>query len=102
MKEGGRIKTLKKRWFILRETSLAYYKDEKDETPQGIISLKESKASLTSEAKRPFCFAVATPERTYVCSATSDDEMWEWINAITYGFFFYFYFFPFRNLSPII
>jgi len=89
LKEGGKIKPLQsylltRRWFVLRESTLAYYKDDKDDKPLGLISLKECKTMLATEkSKKPYSFEISTPGRVYMCTAISDEEMWSWINVIT-------------------
>lgn len=85
IKQGGKIKTWKRRWFVLRESTLAYYKDEKDDKPVGLISLKECKSFELAAQKvhKPYAFEIATPDRVYVCCAKDEDEMWEWINVLS-------------------
>ena len=39
-KQGGRIKTWKRRWFVVSDSCLYYFKSEKDKEPLGIIPLE--------------------------------------------------------------
>ena len=78
------IQTWKKRWFVLRESTLSYYKDEKDDKPLGLISLKDCKSFELASQKvnKPYAFEIATPDRVYACCAKDEDEMWAWINVL--------------------
>jgi hypothetical protein len=80
------LQTWKKRWFVLRESTLSYYKDDKDDKPLGLISLKECKSFELASQKvnKPYAFEIATPDRVYACCAANDDEMWEWINVLRF------------------
>jgi hypothetical protein len=37
---------------------------------------------LSSKKKKPFCFEVATPSRTYYLQAESEKEMMSWIETV--------------------
>ena len=58
-KQGGRWKSWKKRWFVLKDNNLYYFKDEKSVTPIGFIPLEALDVRELSE--RPFCFEIFSP-----------------------------------------
>jgi hypothetical protein len=83
-KQGGAIKTWKKRWFVLRSSSLSYYKEQKDTVPQGTIDLTTclSCGPSTKKVSKGFLFDVTTQPRVYVANAATEEEMQDWIDAI--------------------
>lgn len=91
-KEGGSIKTWKRRWCILRENKLSYYSDADAKDLKGSIALSMSiaKESIESEHRHKkipdptytFFFEVVTPKRVYVFSDSSQDGRDQWISSI--------------------
>jgi len=84
-KQGGGVKTWKKRYFILKTNFVCYYKDSKNlKHPQGVIDLNDSKVSRVDpeEAKKAFVFQIITPGRTYRCKGENDEEVESWISSI--------------------
>jgi ankyrin repeat protein len=51
-KQGGRIKTWKDRWFVLKDNCLYYYKSDKDTQPCGIIPLENVVVRPREEKKK--------------------------------------------------
>jgi len=89
VKQGGRIKTWKKRWCVLTETEVMYYKDEQNpaikyQNIQGHIEMDiiENVDKVYERVKKKFCFKLVTPNRTFVISAPSEEEMESWIMCI--------------------
>ncbi|CAO3658659.1 unnamed protein product [Rhizopus stolonifer] len=81
----GRNRGWKKRWFVLRTDTLAYYKDEKEYSPHLIISLDQIIDSLEIEPvskSRQHCFKILIPKRSYVISAQSENIMEAWLDAL--------------------
>ncbi|KLT45537.1 PH-domain-containing protein [Cutaneotrichosporon oleaginosum] len=75
----------KKKWFVLRTTSLAYYKDNKEYSLSRSIELTavHSVVPVTQEkAKHPFSFAVVTADRTFFLEASSAEEREDWVSTI--------------------
>jgi PH domain/Inhibitor of Apoptosis domain/Putative GTPase activating protein for Arf len=77
----------KKRWFVLKDGQLAYFKKSTDTVPAGTIELAAAKArnpvfSDDKKAKGKIPFEVVTPTRTYSVGASSDAQRDEWIQAI--------------------
>ena len=60
-KQGGRIKTWKKRWFILSDHVLYYFKEKQEETSKacGIVPLEDVTVREVEDAKRKFCFELS-------------------------------------------
>jgi len=82
-KEGGSIKTWKKRYFILKNGEFSYFKDKKDKEATGVIQLFGATAVQLGERKKhPHCFEIVTPARVYAFSADSAEERLSWVEAL--------------------
>jgi len=82
-KQGGHIKTWKKRWCVLKDGTIFYFTSPKDTTPKGTIDLeKTSKITETNLTKKKNSFQVQTLQRTFVICAESDAVKREWMTAI--------------------
>ncbi|EFA74861.1 hypothetical protein PPL_11895 [Heterostelium album PN500] len=83
-KQGGRIKNWKKRWCVLDEEGLHYYKTQHT-TEKGSIAI-ETIISCSGEerlsSKRKNCFQVTTTERTYRICATDSLDKDEWVTSL--------------------
>ncbi|KJE90767.1 hypothetical protein CAOG_02021 [Capsaspora owczarzaki ATCC 30864] len=87
-KQGGANKNWKRRWFVLTETQLKYFKTsdciiDDDSDLLGQIDLNEISCVESATNKRSFCFKLVTPDRTYFISCESDAEAAEWMSAIS-------------------
>jgi len=80
-KQGGSIKTWKKRWFILKNGVFSYYKNKGDPEPKGSITLATASAIRVVEKKKHY-FEIVTPSRTYAFVSEDDDDRDRWINAL--------------------
>jgi len=87
----GMKKGMNKRWCVLRDNALFYYKSEKESKnmkPLGVILLDEARVySITDEKvkkdkKNAFAFEVTTPNKQYIFGASSAEEMSEWMNLM--------------------
>lgn len=82
-KQGGSRKSWRKRWFVLRNHTLSYYKDASDSSPLGIISLQGCSVSPTDAVKKPHCFQVYHPvRRTFYMYPSTRMEQDQWIQCI--------------------
>ncbi|KAJ3278803.1 hypothetical protein HK104_002008, partial [Borealophlyctis nickersoniae] len=82
-KKGEKRRTWKKRWFVLRPTRLAYYKNEKEYELLGIVHLKDIHMTAEVELKkRQNVFGLVTKQRTYYVQAASEQDMHEWVVAL--------------------
>lgn len=85
-KEGGMIKTVKKRWFILFEDSLKYFADEDQEQEKGQIPFSvESTVDIDTTYKIQPCFFINCPERKRVYRIFPETEVDrdEWVAMIS-------------------
>lgn len=100
---GGRVKTWKRRWFILTDNCLYYFEYTTDKEPRGIIPL-ENLSIKEVEDKKPNCFELFIPDNKdqvikackteadgrvvegnhtfYRISAPTVEEKDEWMNSI--------------------
>ena len=97
VKRGDKVKNWKKRWFVLRD-NLSYFKSMKAGAPSGVIPLDKiisiSPISGLNDSTHHYCFEIVVDIgnaevnvknmglRSYIISASSEDEMNEWIDAI--------------------
>jgi len=82
VKQGGRIKTWKKRWFVLDSSKLTYYRDMNEINPLGTISLQVCEGVLEDATTKKNCFMVVTKARTYKMTAPTRHEMAEWMVSV--------------------
>lgn len=84
-KQGGFMKSWKKRWVVLVENSLAYYDKVGGKIKGGVLleTVKMVRIATELESKKPHCMAIETTTgRTYLFHSTSDLETKEWMTAI--------------------
>ncbi|XP_036155708.1 cytohesin-4 isoform X3 [Myotis myotis] len=104
LKLGGRVKTWKRRWFILTDSCLYYFEFTTDKEPRGIIPLENLSVQQVDDPKKPFCLELYNPScrgqkikacktdgdgkvvegkhQSYRISASSAEERDQWIEAI--------------------
>ena len=79
-KQGGNIKTWKKRFFCIKDGTLYYSKIPG--TPfLGSIDLTHSSIRVHQDPKRKFCFEIETEQRLFLLIAETLKEMDDWIAA---------------------
>ena len=66
LKQGGRYKTWKRRWFILVDNCLYYFEYTSDKEPKGIIPLENLQIREASDQKKPHAFELYLPEDALV------------------------------------
>ncbi|KAG8921706.1 hypothetical protein FRC00_008330 [Tulasnella sp. 408] len=82
-KKGERRKTWKKRWFVLRQTQLSYYKTNKEYKLLRLLPLSEVHCVTPVTLKRhDHAFGIVTPTRTYYVQAESAAEADSWVRAL--------------------
>ncbi|KAL7743559.1 hypothetical protein ACLKA6_013365 [Drosophila palustris] len=81
-KLGGKLKTWRKRWFVLKNGSLNYWKSQHDiqRKPQGQIQLDE--ACRISRAEGASTFEIDTGKKVYYLTADSHATMDDWIRVL--------------------
>uniref|UniRef100_A0A3P9AC46 Cytohesin 1b n=1 Tax=Esox lucius TaxID=8010 RepID=A0A3P9AC46_ESOLU len=62
LKLGGRVKTWKRRWFILTDNCLYYFEYTTDKEPRGIIPLENLSIRGVIDSKKPNCFELYIPD----------------------------------------
>uniref|UniRef100_A0A7N8WMD4 Pleckstrin homology domain containing, family A member 6 n=1 Tax=Mastacembelus armatus TaxID=205130 RepID=A0A7N8WMD4_9TELE len=81
------VKQWNKRWFVLTDRCLFYYKDEKEETVLGslpLLSFRIGGIEPSDNITRKFAFkAEHAGTRTYYFSTDSHEEQEEWIRAMS-------------------
>eukprot|EP01119_Soliformovum_irregulare_P007033 TRINITY_DN1943_c0_g2_i1.p1 TRINITY_DN1943_c0_g2~~TRINITY_DN1943_c0_g2_i1.p1 ORF type:complete len:515 (-),score=150.09 TRINITY_DN1943_c0_g2_i1:10-1554(-) len=98
VKKGLNVKSWKKRFFVLRDNYLFYYKTEAQGTPAGVISLHNASVnvsltpvkgtmssfllSVSPDLLENFNFEVETPGRTYTFHAEDNVLLQEWVMMI--------------------
>ncbi|XP_048377591.1 cytohesin-2-like isoform X3 [Stegostoma tigrinum] len=103
-KLGGRVKTWKRRWFILTDNCLYYFEYTTDKEPRGIIPLENLCVKPSEDSRKLNCFDLYSPNskghtikacktdtdgrvvegnhQFYRISAPSREERDEWIKSI--------------------
>nr|XP_034967099.1 pleckstrin homology domain-containing family H member 2 isoform X2 [Zootoca vivipara] len=82
LKMGGKVKTWKRRWFVLKGGELLYYKSPSDviRKPQGQIELNASSRIVRGDGKQTV--QLTTEKRTYYLTADSPNILEEWIKVL--------------------
>ncbi|XP_005998342.1 pleckstrin homology domain-containing family H member 2 [Latimeria chalumnae] len=82
LKMGGKVKTWKRRWFVLKAGELMYYKSPSDviRKPQGQIELNASCHIVKGDGKQTV--QLVTEKRTYYLTADSPNILEEWIRVL--------------------
>ncbi|XP_065095489.1 uncharacterized protein CG43867 isoform X7 [Ochlerotatus camptorhynchus] len=81
-KLGGKLKTWRKRWFVLKNGQLTYWKSQHDvnRKPQGTIALDE--ACRINRAEGASTFEIDTGKKVYYLTADSNATMDDWIRVL--------------------
>ncbi|KAL1918365.1 uncharacterized protein VTP21DRAFT_3025 [Calcarisporiella thermophila] len=83
LKKGEKRKTWKKRWFVLRSTQLAYYKDEREYKLLRLLELDDIHNVEEVKLKHhENVFAIVTPSRTYYVRTDNKQDKELWIREI--------------------
>ncbi|KAF9564860.1 hypothetical protein EC968_004389 [Mortierella alpina] len=83
MKKGERLKIWKKKWFVLRTSKLAYYKDNKEYELLRMIDIRDvHRAAEVPVKHKSGVFVILTPRRTFTLQANDVSEMRDWVHAI--------------------
>ncbi|KAM8833831.1 pleckstrin homology domain-containing family H member 1 [Synchiropus picturatus] len=82
LKMGNQVKAWKRRWFILRNGEILYYKSPSDviRKPQGQIELNSSCRIVRGEGAQTF--QLITEKRTFYLTADSPNILEEWIRVL--------------------
>ncbi|KAM6913029.1 pleckstrin homology domain-containing family H member 1 [Xenentodon cancila] len=82
LKMGSQVKVWKRRWFILRNGEILYYKSPSDviRKPQGQIELSSSCCIVRGEGAQTF--QLITEKKTFYLTADSPNILEEWIRVL--------------------
>ncbi|XP_009632476.2 pleckstrin homology domain-containing family H member 1 [Egretta garzetta] len=82
LKMGSQVKMWKRRWFVLRNRQIMYYKSPSDviRKPQGQMELNSSCQIVRGEGSQTF--QLMTENRTYFLTADSPNILEEWIHVL--------------------
>ncbi|XP_032788772.1 pleckstrin homology domain-containing family H member 2 isoform X2 [Daphnia magna] len=81
-KLSGKLKTWRKRWFVLKNGTLSYWKSQSDlgRKPQGQISLDDS--CRVWRADGAATFEISTSKKTHYLTADSSSTVDEWVRIL--------------------
>lgn len=87
MKQGEYIKTWRRRWFVLKQGKIFWFKSDvvtPDSVPRGVVEVKKCLSIKGAEdiINKPHAFEVSTTESSMFFIADSDKEKEDWINAV--------------------
>lgn len=82
VKLGGKLKTWRKRWFVLKNGTLTYWKSQHDinKKPQGEISLDDACRIIHAEGASTF--EIDTGKKIYYLTADSNALMDDWVRVL--------------------
>ncbi|KAL5077207.1 hypothetical protein RYX36_016191 [Vicia faba] len=88
-KQGDYIKTWRRRWFVLKQGKLFWFKDQSSaathaSVPRGVISVSTCLTVKGAEdvLHKASAFELSTPESTMFFIADNDKDKEDWINSI--------------------
>ncbi|XP_033974961.1 pleckstrin homology domain-containing family A member 1-like [Trematomus bernacchii] len=87
VKQGALMKNWKRRYFMLEENALSYYKSDLEREALRVIPLKEihkvQECKQSDLMMRDNLFEMVTSSRTFYMQADSPEDMHSWIKAIS-------------------
>ncbi|CAL8258825.1 unnamed protein product [Arctogadus glacialis] len=87
VKQGAVMKNWKRRYFMLDENAVSYFKSDLDREPLKVIPLKEvhkvQECKQSDLMMRDNLFEVVTQSRTFYVQSDSPEDMHSWIKAIS-------------------
>ncbi|XP_072559487.1 pleckstrin homology domain-containing family A member 1 isoform X3 [Paramormyrops kingsleyae] len=87
VKQGAVMKNWKRRYFMLDENSMSYFKSDLDKEPLRMIPLRDvqkvQECKQSDILMRDNLFEVVTSSRTFYVQSDSPEEMHSWIKAIS-------------------
>ncbi|XP_053306159.1 pleckstrin homology domain-containing family A member 1 isoform X2 [Spea bombifrons] len=86
VKQGAVMKNWKRRYFLLDDNTIGYFKSEMERDPLRLIQLREvqkvQECKQSDIMMRDNLFEIVTSSRTFYVQADSPEEMHSWIRAI--------------------
>jgi hypothetical protein len=98
-KQGEKNKSWRKRFFIIQQNEISYYKSEKDSTPAGFFffytlgTIVVEPTTLISfiderQVEKTNCFAIVLGKRTYLLNCDDDEQLAEWVCCLRAAVYF--------------
>lgn len=82
-KQGRVRKNWKVRWFVLRNSTLSYYKNKPSRRPINRLDLNTALAvEFDTSKQKEFCFRVEFPQRTYFFHSTCAEDSHQWVEVL--------------------
>lgn len=85
-KQGGSIKTWKKRWFVLKNDTVYYFKNQKDPEQTGEIKLEATTVCQSEPGlnkKKRYYFSIGTPGRVFLMYSDSEETTQQWVKKLS-------------------
>lgn len=82
-KQGGLIKTWKRRYFVLTANSLIYY-SKPGSKEKGRINIQDATPETAPDCKRQPAFKLNTPDRVFYIVTDNPNDTQDWISTIRY------------------
>ncbi|EGC40549.1 hypothetical protein DICPUDRAFT_25009 [Dictyostelium purpureum] len=87
LKKGHNFKSWRRRWFVLKDNLLSYYKSPKDTTPAGVIPVNEIldisiKCEISQQEGHDYCFEIITHKASYLISAENEKDLEDWTEIL--------------------
>ena len=73
-KQGGRVKSWKRRWFILNDNCLYYFEFTTDKEPRGIIPLENIRVREVADRGKQHCFELFSSVNEVIKACKTDSE----------------------------
>ncbi|KAK6328662.1 hypothetical protein J4Q44_G00006400 [Coregonus suidteri] len=87
VKQGAVMRNWKRRYFLLEDNTMSYFKSDLEKEPLRMIPLKEvhkvQECKQSDIMMRDNLFEVVTTSRTFYIQADSPEEMHSWIKAVS-------------------
>lgn len=81
-KQGGSVKSWKKRWCLLNENKLYYYKAKTSSKPQGLIEINQN-TGLSLDSKSKSTFFIETARRVFPFRCATEEDRTAWFECLT-------------------
>jgi hypothetical protein len=87
MKQGDHIKTWRRRWFVLKQGKIFWFKSDvvtPDSVPRGVIDVNKCLSIKGAEdtINKAFAFEISTHDDSKFFITDSEKEKEDWINAV--------------------
>ena len=82
-KEGGTVRSWKKRWFVFKESgALSYYSDKSERDQKGMIDLNKAETIKKTEDRRRIMVEITLPQKVFRMAFENESLREEWYTVI--------------------